>query len=270
MLDADPAVWTGPDDWVLPGRAQLWIVLASGPVSARLRRRAPIELGRAVVFGPTTSPIPFAGSGGVSVALDLTPAGWARFSRRPAAELRDRVEPADDMFVEALGRDWVTDLVAALHASDQAEQVAPLLDAFFLDRLPPAHADEADAAAVATALERDGLSLGDASAHLGLSRCRVGRMSERYIGHAPGLVRRRARLLRVLVPALMTDSAMPVVPPGYHDAPHLGRDAREFLTMTARRFLALPMPYLRAALRARTAVIGAPLAVLDGDRGGFV
>jgi len=44
-------------------------------------------------------------------------------------------------------------------------------------------------------------------------------------------------------------------PLGDHDAPHFQHNAKDFLGLTPRRLLAMPVPYLRAVLRARAMVI---------------
>lgn len=69
----------------------------------------------------------------------------------------------------------------------------------------------------------------------------------------------RARFLRALIPLLVSDAKLDfaAVPPGYHDVPHFIRDAKHFIGMTPRRFLANEMPYTRAALRAHGLVMKA-------------
>lgn len=74
---------------------------------------------------------------------------------------------------------------------------------------------------------------------------------------------RRTRFLRALTAMLIAAEHGDTVPIGYYDASHFLRDADQFLGVTPLRFLAMPMPYLRAVLRAREAVIGAALPVLD-------
>ena len=77
------------------------------------------------------------------------------------------------------------------------------------------------------------------------------RLSHRCLGYGPKLLIRRTRFLRVLATMLLADTNPDhsAVPPGYHDVPHFLRDARDFLGMTAREFLTLPIGYLQAMLR---------------------
>ncbi len=90
---------------------------------------------------------------------------------------------------------------------------------------------------------------------------------------------RRTRLLRAITDLLMSDAPeFSDAPAGYHSVAHFHRDANELLGTTARRFVgqpqvflentersfaARPTAYLSAMLRARTAVIGAPVPLLD-------
>ena len=67
----------------------------------------------------------------------------------------------------------------------------------------------------------------------------------------------RARFMRILKERMLAgETGSLETPKGYHDASHFLRDANLFLGMTPRRFLAMDMPYLYAALRARRLVFG--------------
>ncbi|WP_375393138.1 helix-turn-helix domain-containing protein [uncultured Sphingomonas sp.] len=261
VIEADPAIWTGPDDWLLPGWAQLWIVLTQGPVAVSMRRRS-VPLGAAMVFGGTSQAMPVVSHGGVTVVVDISPMGWARLFDTSAEAARDSITPLDQLGHAS----WAEDLSALLHASDRAGEVKGLLDAFFLSRLPPPHRDEAAIARLAAALNGDTTADGGALADgLGLTPRAVRQLALQHFGHGPKVLMRRTRFLRALTAMLMADEApdFAIAPPGYHDVPHFLRDAKLFLGLTPRRFLAIGMPYQRAALRARTMVLGAPLPLLD-------
>lgn len=62
----------------------------------------------------------------------------------------------------------------------------------------------------------------------------------------------RSRFMRGLASVMLThdDAGATSVPPGYHNASHFLRDAHRFPGMTPRRFLAMDLPHLRAALLA--------------------
>lgn len=262
VLDSDPTVFKGPYSWVLPGWARLWIVLTDGRITVRTRNRQPKALGTAMLFGSTSCAMPATTNGGVSIVVDLTPAGWARWVDQPADVLRDQVMPLDRFW--AAGR--ANDLVARLHASDRSERVKPVLDDLLLSALPPPHRDEAILADITALLAGErSPTAADAAAALGVSSSVLLRLTNQHFGYPIKVLVRRTRFLRILTDMMIADKQpdFGATPPGYNNVPHFLRDAKEFLGMTPRRFLAMPMPYLRAALKARTLVIGAPLPLLD-------
>ncbi|NIJ08798.1 AraC-like DNA-binding protein [Sphingomonas vulcanisoli] len=262
VLDSDPAVWKGPDAWVLPGWGQLWIVLTSGTVTVRTRKRQPTRLGSVVLYGNSSRAMPVTSQGGVTVVVDLSPAGWARLIDRPADDFRDQIVPLDRFWPP----DRVQDLLSRLHASDRGEGVKAILDDFFLSQLPEPHRDEPALADISRWVrEVDTPPVSAMVKQLGISQSALLRVANRHLGYPPKLLMRRTRFLRALTGMMMAESppAQAGIPSGYHDVPHFLRDANEFLGTTPRRFLALPMPYLRSVLRARAMVIGAPLPLLD-------
>ena len=262
VLDSDRRIFTGPDSWALPGWTQLWILLTDGPITVRLRNRHYGALGKAVAYGSTSRAMPVTSAGGVTVVIDVSPLGWLRWFAGPADLYRDRITPLETLWSE----DWIEALMAGLHASDRGPGVKAVLDQFFLARLPPPRFDEVQVArAMALLADSDFAESREIAAALGLSTQALLRLTRRSFGHPPKLLMRRARFLRVLAAMLMAETtpASSDVPPGYHDVPHFLRDGEQFLGLTPRRFLAMPMPYLRAVLRARTMAIGAPLPLLD-------
>jgi AraC-like DNA-binding protein len=262
VLDSDPALWKGPNSWALPGWPLLWITLAEAPITARLRNRHYAPLGVAGVYGSTSQAIPITSSGGVSIVIDISPLGWARWFGVAADAHSDRITPLDRLWPTA----WVEELVERVAMSDRGAGVKHALDEFLLARLPAANAQEALISRAMAALADPGLvESADVAAALGISPLALRRLANRFFGHPPKWLMRRERFLHVLA-AMLIDDAAPdhsATPRGYHDVSHFLRDAQQFLGMTPRRFLAMPMPYLRAVLRARRAVIGAPLALLD-------
>lgn len=262
VLDSDPAVFRGPHSWLLPDWARLWIALTPGRITVRARRRQPDALGTAMLFGSTSCAMPVTSQGGVSVVVDLTPAGWARWIDQPADGLRDQVTPLDRFWPAERTRE----LVARLHASDRGASVKPVLDDFLLAMLPPPHRDEPALAHIAALLGGGSVpTAAEAAVGLGVSSSTLLHLTNRHFGYSIKVLARRTRFLRVLT-AMMTAEQPPdhgATPPGYANVPHFLRDAKEFLGMTPRRFMAMPMLYMRAALKARTMVIGAPLPLLD-------
>jgi len=254
--DSDAVLWAGAINWRLPSRTQIWISLDAGPIEVATRRQPAARMGSAALFGVTGRAQPILSSGGVSVVIDIGPIAWARLFAQSAETMRDRITPLADL----LPSGWIDDLIATVARSDRGAQLKAVLDDFFAERMPPAHPDEALIAQIA-ALLRDGrtISLSDAAARSGIDHRQLLRLTKRYFGFPPKILLMRARFLRALI-AMLVSEAKPdfaAVPPGYHDVPHFIRDSKHFIGMTPRRFLAIEMPYTRAALRAHGLVMRA-------------
>lgn len=263
VLDSDPTVFNGPNSWLLPSSPMLWLALTPD-VKVKARRHPIRELGAAMLIGPSSVTMPVTSHGGVSIVVELTPRGWARLFDVSATSLRDRIVPLAELRDPA----WVADLLTRLDDCGDGLAVKGMLDRFFADHLPPASNQEGRIARIEQLLAAE-----DASGNVlewpldsGIGSQRtLARVAEHYFGFPPKLLQRRKRFLGVFTAMLVAPEPVDfgIVPPGYHDVPHFLRDARHFLGMTARQFRAMQMAYLRAALRARTAVIGAPLPLLD-------
>ncbi len=281
VFDSDPDVWRGQVNSKLPGGPQLWIILGQ-PMSARLRRRRYGPLGRAVLYGATSTAIPLTTSGGVSVAVDVGPAGWARWFKPPAYTLRDQIAPLETLWPA----DQVAELTAAMAGCGSALEIKARLDAVFLAHVPPPARREADLARVSRLVaEGEEAESSELARRAGLGEQQLRRLALRTFGFGPKMLIRRTRVLRAVSAMLTAETHdFGAVPSGYASVPHFHRDAREFLGTTARRFVgqpqtylagteraftARPTAYLAAMLRARTAVIGAPVPLLDrADEGG--
>ncbi len=261
VLESDPAVFTDPGSWMLPGWAQIWIFLAEPPVGVKIGRLQYGPLGSVSLFGVTSQAMPVTASGGVTIVVDVSPLGWARLFARSAALVRDKLVPLDEL----LPVGWASDLLATIAPSDRDLSVKNLLDAFLLDRLPPAHVDEGLITMISRSLvDESTRELGRVAVEIGVTPQALLRQTKRYFGFPPKLLAVRARFIRAITAMLLQDgSDVALTPPGYHDASHFIRDGLRFLGMTPRRFLAMELPYLRAALRARALVLDAPTPSLD-------
>lgn len=263
VLDSDNALVDHKVNWMLPSWAQIWIRLTAGPITVNIGNRRYDPLQAAVMYGVTSRAMPVTAQGGTTVAVDVSPLGWARFVSTPADEHRDQIAPLDRL----LPRDLVHDLVAALHASDRDLGVKAAIDAVFARHLPAPHPAEPAIERIMAALTApDVQDIGAAAAHAAINQVTLQRTCRRYFGFSPKLLMMRTRFLRVIAAMLISDDPVDhsLVPPGYHNVPHFLRDANRFLGMTPRRFIAMDMPYLRAALRARRLVMATPTPSLDG------
>lgn len=262
VLDSDNSLVDHKINWMLPSWAQIWIQLTAGPITVNIGNRRYEPLPAAVMYGVTSRAMPVTAQGETTVAIDVSPLGWARLVSAAADEHRDQIVPLDRL----LSRDLVQDLVATLHATDHDLGVKAAIDTVFARHLPPQHAAEPAIERIMAALtDPDIDDLGGAADNAGLSHVTLQRMCRRYFGFSPKLLLLRMRFLRVIVAMLTSDDPVDHsrVPPGYHNVPHFLRDANRFLGMTPRRFNAMDMPYLRAALRARQLVLATPTPALD-------
>ena len=262
VFDSDPKAFAGAQNWLLPGWSRIWIGLTADLLDVKFRSRSYPRLGPAMLIGVTSRAVPVTTYGGLSVTVDIGPLAWARLFAPSAETLRDRVTPLEEL----VPRGWSEDLVARIARSDRGADVKPVLDAFFLEHMPPPHPDEATLTRIlALLVDPRTHDLSDAAAQVGIEDRALRRLTKRYFGFPPKLLSMRTRFLRALTAMLVDhgETDFRIVPAGYHDQSHFIRDANRFLGMTPRRFLALDLPYTRAVLRARVMVMGAATSSLD-------
>jgi len=253
--------WHGTE-WMLPGWAQIWIVMTPEPIRVRIGNRAYEPLPTALLYGVTSRAMPVSARGGVTIGIDVSPLGWARLFSSSAETLRDRLVPLETV----LPGELVSELASALARSDQSLQVKAVLDDLFLRHLPKAKADEPKIRRLWQVIaEGDVADLTAAAAMHGIDRRTASRLSKHYFGFPPKLLLMRSRFFRALLPLLDSgpDADHGTTPAGYHDRSHFLRDSRRFLGMTPRQFVAHPSPYAAAARRARKLVVGTPISSLD-------
>ena len=262
VLDSDGAVYDHVTQYMLPGWAAIRIVLADRPIAITIGNRRYDPLPVAGLYGTTSRATEVTTSGGVTIGVGISPLGWSRLLHQRADALRDRITPLDTLMPPAI----VADLVARLRASDQGPAVKGILDDFFRMQLRPIHRDEPAIRALMALILDDGIEdLTEASAGIGIPPHTLRRISARYFGFPPKTLLMRTRFLRAFLTVLaQSEAGDPTVIPGnYHDLPHFLRDAKRFLGMTPRQFMAKPMPYIHAVRRARAAVLGAATGALQ-------
>jgi AraC-like DNA-binding protein len=253
--------WQGTE-WMLPGWAQIWIVMTPEPITVKIGNRAYEPIPAALLYGVTSRAMPVRARGGVTVCIDVSPLGWARLFSRSADALRDQLVPLETISSPSIA----IELAGALAQSDQARQVKGVLDDFFLRHMPPPGRDEARIRKIWRAVaDADVADLSAAAERHGIDRRTASRLSKRYFGFPPKLLMMRSRFLRALLPLLEAGAGADhkTVPEGYHDRSHFLRDSRRFLGMTPREFVAQPSPYAAAARRARKLVVGTAIPSLD-------
>jgi len=253
--------WQGTE-WMLPGWAQIWIVMTPQPIRVRIGNRAYEPLPTALLYGVTSRAMPVSARGGVTIGIDVSPLGWARLFSSSAETLRDRLVP----LATVLPVDLVGALSSAVAKSDQSLQVKGVLDEIFIRHLARPNSDEPKIRRLWRAIAQDDVADLTAAAEMhGINPRTASRLSKQYFGFPPKLLLMRSRFIRALLPLLDGGPGADhgATPEGYHDRSHFLRDSRRFLGMTPRQFVAHPSPYAAAARRARKLVVGTPISSLD-------
>lgn len=252
-----------PCEYMLPGSPAIRIILAEHPMFLTVGREAGVTLPRASLYGPMSRAAAMeVGTGGVTVGITLTAAGMARLGRLDAHALRDAVVPLESIVAPAA----VAELTRRLLASNQGRAVKGIFDDMLPAWFAQAHPHEAELMRISDLLATPGIAtVQEARERLGMHPRRLERLARQHFGFSPKLLFRRARLLRSIVALKLAGPPfdLSLVDPDYHDHSHFTRDAHRFLGMSPIRFLKLPNHYVDAALRARTIVRGAAMALLD-------
>lgn len=245
-------------EWMLPTWGQIWVVFAKNAIEVRIGPRRYARLYPVALYGPTSRAMPVQAQGGASIGIELTPLGWAALVGQSAYELRDQLVPLQGPIGETLA----AALLEALESTDRALSIKPVLDAFFGDATRTPHVDEEGIASLTQAIsDPDIVTTAAASEASGLSSRVAERIARQHMGFPIKTLLVRRRFLCAMAPALLTGT-LPAVPDGYYDRSHFLRDARRYLGMTPRAYLAQKSVYVAAVCRARTLVIGTPLATM--------
>lgn len=222
--------------WVLPGEARLLVTEAPATVSALIGNRRYDALPQVVLFGPTSRATRLVASGGAAVTIGLSALGWAGVVGRSAAALGDRVVAAGDVFDARL----VAALIGAV-AQGCGEGIANRLDAV-LGASPPSRCpDEPLVLGLTEIIEKGGITVAEtAGEQLGVASHVVRRSALRHFGYPPKVLLNRRRFVHALERMILANRGYSeAARHGYFDASHFIRDAKRFLGMTPRRFLAL-------------------------------
>ena len=262
VFDSDCETFAGAQNRLMPGWARIWIGLTADLFDVKVGSRKYPRLGSAMLIGVTSRAVPLTTYGGLSVVIDIGPLAWARLFAVSAETLRDQVTPLDKL----LPKSWCNDLVGRVAHTERGRDVKFALDDFFIEHLPAPHPQEATLSRILVLLIDEAThDLANAAAQVGIDNRLLLRLTKRYFGFPPKMLMMRTRFLRAMTAMLVDhgETDFNAVPTGYHDQSHFIRDGNRFLGITPRRFLALDLPYVRAAMRARMLVIGAATSTLD-------
>jgi AraC-like DNA-binding protein len=197
------------------------------------------------------------GGPGRAVGVAFLPAGWGVFTSLPARDYVDDIVPLSTFAGAAAD----TLLHAVQAAPDDAALVAAL-DAWLRTRM--AGADGPDAALVTAheaLLDPDVRSVTGWADRLGRSPRQAERLALTYFGMSPKALLRRQRFLRSFAAIREQPPGLwaRMIDPGYVDQSQFIRDFRYFMGMPPRAYFARDFSFMRAAGKARAALLGDPL-----------
>jgi AraC-like DNA-binding protein len=197
------------------------------------------------------------GAPGRVVGVGFLPTGWAVFTALPACDYVDQIVPLST-FVGAAADDLLRDVLAA---SDDTAMVAAL-DAWFLANMAGSEGDQALLVAAHEALlDPQVRSVAEWAERLGRSPRQLERLARTYFGMGPKILLRRQRFLRSFAAIREHPPGIwgRLIDPAYTDQSQFIRDFRYFMGMPPRAYFARDFAFMRAAGKARAALLGAPL-----------
>lgn len=245
-------------DVIPPAWSAMRFALDGFEWGARVGRRNFDPGPRDALFGPSSHAAFTRFGPGRCACVGLTPLGWARFVRRDASIVADRIVPLEEVWRDKAG--------ALRAAIERADDPAAAFDCFFTDLLDSTEPEDEGLGRTLTLLVNpEVLSIAQLAERAEMEPRQLARACARHFGFTPKLLLRRARFMRAMIRMLRTSRGgwkQLVVEAGYHDQSHFVRDCQLFLDMPISAFMRRPKPLFEASLRLRAAVLGAPAQVL--------
>ena len=198
------------------------------------------------------------GAPGRVVGVGFLPAGWAVFTALPACDYLDDIAPLSSFVGGGAANDLLGKVLAA---ADDAAMVAAL-DAWFLAHMAGRQAAEALlVTAHEVMLDPQVRSVAEWARRLGRSPRQLERLALTYFGMGPKALLRRQRFLRSFAAIREQPAGLwgRLIDPGYVDQSQFIRDFRHFMGMAPRAYFARDFSFMRAAGKARAALLGDPL-----------
>jgi AraC-like DNA-binding protein len=198
------------------------------------------------------------GEPGRLVGVGFLPAGWAVFTALPACDYVDDIVPLST-FIGTAAADGL--LKNVLAAPDDAAMVAAL-DAWFVGHMAGRKAAETLLVAAHEALlDPEVRSVAEWARRLDRSPRQLERLAQVYFGMGPKALLRRQRFLRSFAAIREQPPGVwgRMIDPGYVDQSQFIRDFRHFMGMAPGAYFARDFSFMRAAGKARAALLGDPL-----------
>jgi AraC-like DNA-binding protein len=214
----------------------------------------------ALMSGVISRTVRVRGAPGRVVGAGFLPAGWAVFTKLRARDYVDDIVPLS-IFVGPAAEALMRDLISA---QDDAAIVAAL-DAWFLAHMSGGEAAaEHLVAAHEALLDPEVRTVAEWARRLDRSPRQLERVALTYFGLGPKALLRRQRFLRSFAAIREHPPGLwgRMIDPGYVDQSQFVRDFRYFMGMAPRAYFARDFSFMRAAGKARAALLGAPLQAL--------
>jgi AraC-like DNA-binding protein len=212
----------------------------------------------AVMSGVISRTATVRGAPGRLVGVGFLPAGWAVFAALPACDYLDDIAPLANFVGAAAADELLREVMAA---PDDAAIVAAL-DTWLLAHMAGRHAAEALLVPAHEALlDPEVGSVAEWAHRLGRSPRQLERLALTYFGMGPKALLRRQRFLRSFAALRQHPPGhwSQLIDPSYVDQSHFIRDFRYFMGMSPRAYFARDFSFMRAASKARAALLGDPL-----------
>jgi AraC-like DNA-binding protein len=211
----------------------------------------------AVMSGVISRTATVRGGPGRLAGVGFLPAGWAVFTALPACDYVNGLVPLSTFVGPA-----ADDLLSAARGAEDDEALVAALDAWLLAHMAGRKAAEALLVAAHEALvDPDLVSVAEWARRLDRSPRQLERLALTYFGMGPKALLRRQRFLRSFAAIREHPPGLwgRLIDPGYVDQSHFVRDFRHFMGMSPRAYYARDFSFMRAAGKARAALLGDPL-----------
>ena len=250
-------------DEVYPEWANIRLT-ADGDMAACTGPGELIRCNPAAGIGPTSHATHFSLAPGHYWTIGLLPLGWARMLDVDACVFADRWS----ILAHAPEFARFTPLVDDI-ACDDADVAAARIDQRLMNLLARPPRDEDTITRTHTALIDPAVTtVGDLAARVGTKIHTLERLCRAVFGFPPKLLLRRQRFLRSLSQFMLDPSLawINTIDTQYVDQAHFIRDFRRFMGTTPSAYAVRPHPVLWAAARAREAVSGEVMQVLQAPQ----
>ncbi len=237
MTVVRPLHRSGPPHWTLPGEARLLVTRGSGRIATTIGNRHYDSLPAIAIVGPTSKPRLSWNDQASLVEVPLTALDWCRLTTTSADTITDRIVTPDQLDMGA----FADDLAMLLTADQSDDHVVQIVRALIADHVVEAWSNLAPQVWALMRVIEDTMIVDAtvAADQVGVAPHTLRRVALRQFGFPAKTVLIRRRFL--LAMERFRESGMDMgsaVACGYFDSSHFLRDAKRFLGMTPRRFLA--------------------------------